>query len=104
MFWIGRSALRGVRLANDVKGRTILLRSAKKASVYSIESEELEKINVVRVQAMKDKAVFAKMLDRQEQIKFQVDCGACANILPLKCAEGEELTPCSETLVMWNGT
>ena len=24
--------------------------------------------------------------------------------LPLKYAEGEQLTPCSQTLVMWNGT
>ena len=31
-------------------------------------------------------------------------CGASANILPLKYAEAEELAPCSQTLVMWNGT
>lgn len=46
-------------------------KKCKKASVYSIESEEeLKEINVVRVQAMKDKAVFAKMLVRQEQATF----------------------------------
>ena len=37
-------------------------------------------------------------------MQFQVDCGASANILPLKYAEGEEFDSCSQTLVMWNGT
>ena len=77
----------------------------RKTSVYNIESEEeLEEISVVRIQAMKERAVFAEMLIKQQPVRFQIDCGASANILPLKYAEGEELAPCSQTLVMWNGT
>ena len=48
--------------------------------------------------------MYARMLVRQQPVQFQVDCGASANILPLKYAEGEELDSCSQTLVMWNGT
>ena len=71
VLWIGRSALRGARLTKE---KNHFAKKCKKASVYSIENEEeLEEINVVRVQAMKDKAVFAKMLVRQEQVKFQAD-------------------------------
>ena len=77
----------------------------RKTSVYNIESEEeLEEISVVRIQAVKERAVFAEMLIKQQPVRFQIDCGASANILPLKYAEGEELAPCSQTLVMWNGT
>ena len=53
---------------------------------------------------MKERAVFAEMLIKRQPVRFQIDCGASANILPLKYAEGEELAPCSQTLVMWNGT
>ena len=78
---------------------------SKRTTVYNIESEkEHEEINVVRIQAVKERAVFAKMLVKQQPIQFQIDCGAYANILLLKYAEDEELAPCSQTLVMWNGT
>ena len=53
---------------------------------------------------MKDKAVFAEMLVRQKPVRFQIDCGASANILPSKYAEDVDLEPCSQSLVMWNGT
>ena len=52
----------------------------------------------MRIQAVNERAVFC------EEIQFQIDCGASANILPLKYAEGKELTSCSQTLVTWNGT
>jgi len=58
----------------------------------------------VRIQAVKERAVFAKMLVKQQPVRFQIDCGASANILPLKYTEGEELAPYLQTLVMWNGT
>ena len=77
----------------------------RRITVYNIESEEeLEEINVVRIQTVKERAVFAKMLVKQQPVRFQIDCGASTNILPLKYAEGEELSPSSQTLVMWNGT
>ena len=77
----------------------------RRTEVYNIESEEeLEEINGVRIQAVKERAVFSKMLVKQQPIRFQIDCGASANILPLKYAKDEELAPCSQTLVMWNGT
>ncbi|PFX33304.1 Retrovirus-related Pol polyprotein from transposon 17.6 [Stylophora pistillata] len=53
---------------------------------------------------MKDKAVFAEMLVQHKPIRFQVDCGADANILPHKHVENVDLAPCSPSLVMWNGT
>ncbi|PFX14360.1 Retrovirus-related Pol polyprotein [Stylophora pistillata] len=53
---------------------------------------------------MKDKAVFAEMLVKQKPVRFQVDCGASANILPHKHVENVHLAPCSQSLVMWNGT
>ena len=53
---------------------------------------------------MKDKAVFAEMLVRQKLVRFQIDRGASANILPSKYVEDVDLEPCSQSLVMWNGT
>ena len=53
---------------------------------------------------MKERAVFAKMLVKQQPVRFPVDFGASANTLPLKYAEGDGLAPCSQTLVMWSGT
>ena len=69
---------------------------AKKCSrrtvVYNIESEEeLEEISVVRIQAVKERAVFAKMLLKQQPVQFQIDCGASANILPLKYANTSDV-------------
>ena len=58
----------------------------------------------MRVQAVKGRAAYAKMLVRQEPVQLQVDCGASANILPSKHVEDVELSPCSQSLVMWNGT
>ena len=59
----------------------------------------------MRIQLVKERAVFAEILViKQRPVRFQIDCGASANILPLKYAEGEELAPCLQTLVMWNGT
>ena len=52
------------------------------------------------IQAVNERAVFAKMLVNQQPVRFQIDCGASANILLLKYAEGEELAPCSQTLVL----
>lgn len=57
---------------------------------------------LARVQAVKDKAVFAKTLVKQESVRFQIDCGANADILPYKYVGGVDFTPCSQSLVMWN--
>ena len=55
---------------------------SRRTTVYNIESdEELEEINVMRIQAMKERAVFAKMLVKQQPVWLQIDCGASANIL-----------------------
>ena len=64
----------------------------------------MEEISVVRVQAMKDKGVFAEMLVQQKPVRFQIDCGASANILSSKYVEDVDLEPCSQSLVMWNDT
>ena len=41
----------------------------RRSTVYNIESEEeLEEINVVRIKAVKERAVFAKMLVKQQPI------------------------------------
>lgn len=64
----------------------------------------MEEISVVKIQAMKDKAVFAEMLVQQKPVRFQVDCGAIANTLPHKHVENVDRAPCSQSLVMWNGT
>ena len=52
-----------------------------KAFTYCIESEE-EEISIVRIRAMKEKAVFDKMLVNHVHVNFQVDYGDGANILP----------------------
>ena len=53
---------------------------------------------------MKRKALFAQMLVHQKPVRFQIDCGASANILPFKHVEDVDLEPCSQSLIMWNGT
>ena len=74
------------KTCNRCKGKNHFAKRCKEVSVYNIESEEeSEEIRVVRIQAVKGRAVYAKMLVRQEPIQFQVDCGASANILPQAC-------------------
>jgi hypothetical protein len=88
-----------------MQGKNHFANKCKKTFVYSIESEdEYEEISVVKVQAMQEKAVFARLQVDNKAVKFQIDCGASANVLPLKFAKDVELTPCTKTLVMWNGT
>ena len=93
------------KTCNRCKGKNRFAKRCKEVSVYNIESEEeSEEISIVRVQAVKGRAVYAKMLVRQEPVQFQVDCGASSNILPCKHVEDVELSPFSQSLVMWNGT
>lgn len=49
----------------------------------------------MKIQAVKERAVFEKILVKQQLVQFQIDCGASVSILPLKC---------SQTLVMWDGS
>ena len=91
------------KTCNKCKRKNHFAKRCRKSSIYCIESEE-EEISVVRIQAMKEKAVFAKMLVNDVHVNFQVDCGASANILPYKYVEKEHISPCDRTLVMWNGT
>ena len=89
------------------KKKSQFAKKCEKVLVHNIESDkELGEISVVRVQALRGRAVFARMLVRQQPVQIQVDRGAGANILPLNYmyAKGEKLESCSRTLVMWNGT
>ena len=93
------------KVCNRCKERNHFAKKCKKASVYCIESEDdYEEISMVKIQAVQEKAVFAKMQVLNKAIKFQIDCGASANVLPLKFAKDVKLAPCTKTLVMWNGT
>jgi hypothetical protein len=91
------------KTCNKCKRKNHFAKRCRKSAIYCIESEE-EEISVVRIQAMKEKAEFAKMLANDVHVYFQVDCGASANILPYKYVEKEKISPCDRTLVMWNGT
>ena len=53
---------------------------------------------------MKDIAVLAEMLVQQKPMRFQIDCEASANILPSMYVEDADLEPCSQSLIMCNGT
>ncbi|PFX31310.1 Enzymatic polyprotein [Stylophora pistillata] len=87
--------------ANSV---AMIMPRREESALLGVNDEDLEEISVVRIQAMKDKAVFVKMLVQQKPVRFQVDCGASANILPYKHVENVDLAPCSQSLVTWNGT
>lgn len=69
------------RTCNKCKRKNHFARMCRKSSIYSIDSDE-EEISVVKVEVIKETAVFARMLVREVPVKFQVDCGASANILP----------------------
>ena len=57
---IGKCALHGERNVSDARKRIVLPRSVKKFLVRNIESEEeLEEIGVVRVPALRGRAVYA---------------------------------------------
>ena len=87
------------------KKKNHFAKGCKDAAVNAIESDEdLEEISVVRVQAMKDKAVFSEMLVQQKPVRFQIDCGASVHILPSKYVEDADLEPCSQSLVTSNDT
>ena len=74
------------------KKKNHFAKGSKDTVVNAIESDEdFEEISVVRVQAMKDKAVFAEMLVKQKPVRFQIDCGASANILLSKYVEDVDL-------------
>ena len=84
------------KVCKQCKKKNHFAKGCKDAAVNAIENDkDLDKISVVRVQAMKDKAVFAEMLDQQNPVRFQIDCGASANILPFKYVEDVDLEPCS---------
>ena len=70
-----RSALRGAKCVSGVRQKkNHFAKGCKDAAVNDIESDEdLEEISFVRVQAMKDKAVFAEMLVQQKPVRFQID-------------------------------
>ena len=46
--------------------------------------------------------IYAEMLIDETPVKFQIDCGASANLLPAKYTNGYQRDPCKKTLLMWN--
>ena len=77
----------------------------KDAAVNPIEcDEDLQEINVVKLQATNEKAVFNETLVQQKPVRFQISCGDSANILPCKYVEDVDLEPCSQSFFMWNDT
>ena len=44
------------------------------------------------------------MLIDKKPVKYQLDCRASVNLLPIKYIRNREIVPCDRTLVMWNGT
>ena len=93
------------KVCKQCKKKNHFAKGCKDAVVNAFESHEhLEEISVVRVQATKDKAVFAQMLVQQKPVRFQIDCGDNANIVPCKHVKGVDLEPSSQSLIMWNGT
>ena len=66
----------------------------------------MEWINVIKINSVdtNGKEVHAEMLIDKKLVKFQLDCGASVNLLPIKYIGNREIIPCNRTLVMWNGT
>ena len=61
------------KVCKRCKKKNDFAKGCKDAAVNAIGSDEdLEEISVVRVQAMKDKAVFAKMPLQQKPVKFKL--------------------------------
>ena len=59
------------KLCKRCKKKNHFAKGCKDAVVNALESDEdLEEISVVRVQAMKDKAVFAQMPVQQKPVRF----------------------------------
>jgi len=71
-----RRAQRGVTRAKSVKRRTILPRNVLGERQFTIlkAKEGLKEISVVRIQAVEERAVFARMSAKQQPIRFQIDC------------------------------
>ena len=91
------------KTCNKCKRKNHFAKKCRKSTIYAIESEE-EEISIVRIQAMREKAIFVKMLLNDVRVDFQVDCGASANILPCKYVKKRKISVCDRTLVMWNGS
>ena len=85
-----------VQPATSAKEKIIFAKRCRQSSIYCIESEE-EEISVVRIQAMKEKAVFATMLVNDAHVNFEVHCGASANIFPCKYVGNEKISQCDRT-------
>ena len=66
----------------------------------------MEWINVIKIDSVNtnDKEVHAEMLIDKKPVKFQLDCGAPVNLLPIKYIGNREIIPCERTLVMCNET
>ena len=90
------------KTCNKCKRKNHFAKKCRRSAIYAIESEE--EISVVRIQAMREKAVLAKMLVNDVQVDFQVDGGASANILSCKYVKKAKISACDRTLVMWNGS
>jgi hypothetical protein len=75
-------------------------------NVYAIKvCEESEKVNVIKKVISDKKDIYAKMLVNDQLIKFQIDCGATTNLLPLSLLPSDTiLKDTQKTLHMWNNT
>ena len=66
----------------------------------------MEWINAIKINSVdtSDKEVHAEILIDKKPVKFQLDCGASVNLLPIKYIGNREIIPCDRTFVIWNGT
>ena len=71
----------------------------------SSSNSDVAWINAIKINSAdtNDKEVHAKMLIDTKPVKFQLDCGASVNLLPIKYIGKREVIPNNRTLVMWNG-
>ena len=68
----------------------------------SLSDSDVEWIKVIKLNSVdaNDKEVQADMLIDKKRVKFQLDCGASVNFLPIKYIGNSEIIPCDRTLVM----
>ena len=64
--------------------------------IDSSSDSDVEWINVIKINSVdtNDKEVHAETLTDKKPVKFQLDCGASVNLLPIKYIGNREIISC----------
>lgn len=97
------------------------MRFSRKKTVMAIEQQDMESqsedeilsitlstvggsINMVKGDKDQNAALYATLQINKKAVRFQLDCGATCNVIPVNLTKGTQLQACNQVLLMYNKT